>query len=158
MDIPRKQTAYGDPGTTYTFSGNTICAKPWLPCIEDVKKKVEAALEDRWKFNFVLVNRYENGNEYMGEHRDDEADLNKYAPIASVSFGQERDFVFRHKDTRGRTKTRADLKPLKISLTNGSLLVMNHPTNEFWYHSLPVRKRALLPRINLTFRVMLNPA
>lgn len=156
MDIPRKQVAYGDPGLHYTFSGNTIPAKGWLPCIVDVKKKVEAALGGKWIFNFVLINRYKDGTDYMGEHRDDESDLERTAPIASVSFGQKRDFVFRHKDARGKKKTRQDLSVVKTTLASGSLLVMYPPTNEFWYHSLPVRKRAAAPRINLTFRVMVK--
>ncbi|RXM91091.1 DNA oxidative demethylase ALKBH2 [Acipenser ruthenus] len=33
-----------------------------------------------------------------------------------------------------------------------SLLLMNWPTNVNWYHSLPVRKKVLTPRISLTFR------
>lgn len=32
---------------------------------------------------------------------------------------------------------------------------MNPPTNTHWYHSLPVRKKILAPRVNLTFRKIL---
>ncbi len=32
----------------------------------------------------------------MGEHRDDEKDLVRDSPIASLSLGQHRDFVFKH--------------------------------------------------------------
>ena len=53
-------------------------------------------------FNFVLVNRYKDGSEHMGEHRDNEQELVQTAPIASLSFGQTRDFVLRHKDSCGR--------------------------------------------------------
>ena len=95
--------------------------------------------------------RYKDGQDHMGEHRDDEKELDPLCPIASVSLGAARDFIFRHRDARGKQSSR-QIEPVKLELTHGSLLLMNPPTNTFWYHSLPVRKRVLLPRINLTFR------
>ena len=89
----------------------------------------------------------------LGEHRDDEADLVPKSAIASVSLGQPRDFIFRHRDARGKGVKR-NIDPVKIELSHGSLLLMNHPTNVYWFHSLPVRKKAVCPRINLTFREM----
>ena len=150
--IPRKQTAFGDAGLTYNFSGTTVAANEWIPLITDIKSSVESALEE--SFNFVLVNRYGNGNDHIGEHRDDESDLIKGAPIASVTLGCARDFVFKHKDARGKKATRKDICPVTLCLEHGSLLVMKHPTNTEWYHSLPVRKRVHGVRVNLTFRRM----
>lgn len=43
---------------------------------------------------------------------------------------------------------------VKINLEHGSILFMNPPTNEIWYHSLPTRKKLQGVRINLTFRKM----
>lgn len=115
---------------------------------------MEETLDNKWRFNFVLINRYKDGNDYMGEHRDDEKDLDLNAPIASVSFGETRDFVLKHKDNRGGRRFRSDLSHVTIALQHGSLLVMHPPTNKCWYHSLPKRKLAKNPRVNLTFRVM----
>ena len=42
-----------------------------------------------------------DGRDHMGEHKDDEEELVKGSPIASLSLGQARDFVFRHQDARG---------------------------------------------------------
>ena len=158
VDIPRQHAAYGDEGLEYTFSHNRMKAKPWteLPQLLKIKEDVEKVLNDKIKFNFVLVNFYEDGNKYMGEHRDDEKELVKEAPIASVSLGQERDFVFKHKDAKNCKVLSADRQQLKMVLQNGSLLVMNHPTNSYWLHSLPKRKMVAGARINLTFRVMKN--
>ena len=41
----------------------------------------------------------------MGEHKDDEKDLDHTAPIASISFGAQRDFILRHQSVRGKQKT-----------------------------------------------------
>ncbi|XP_052832895.1 DNA oxidative demethylase ALKBH2 [Octopus bimaculoides] len=109
-------------------------------------------------FNFVLINRYKDGNDHMGEHRDDEKDLVRLSPIASLSLGQARGFVFRHECARGSQSKKGapklDIDPIKIQLQHGSLLMMNYPTNVYWYHSLPQRKRLPAVRINMTFRDM----
>ena len=89
----------------------------------------------------------------MGEHRDDEKDLVHGYPIASLSLGQARDFIFKHTDSRGKNAKRC-IDPVKIELQHGSLLMMKHPTNTYWYHALPPRKRLPNVRINMTFRKM----
>ena len=149
--IPRRQTAFGDSGTSYTFSGVTISANPWIPSILELKSAIESATNEC--YNFVLVNYYRNGLDYIGEHRDDETELCPNSSIASLSLGQEREFRFRHKDARG-SKASRKIPPLKIFLAYGSLLLMNPPTNRFWYHSLPKRKCVTGARLNLTFRKM----
>ncbi|XP_076006996.1 DNA oxidative demethylase ALKBH2 [Genypterus blacodes] len=151
-NIPRKQATYGDAGLTYTYSGVKRLACPWTPTLEYIRDAVTKTTGQT--FNFVLVNRYKDGQDHMGEHRDDEKELDPPGPIASVSLGAARDFIFRHRDARGKQSCR-QIDPVKLELAHGSLLLMNPPTNTFWYHSLPVRKKVLLPRINLTFRRLL---
>ncbi|XP_008705853.1 DNA oxidative demethylase ALKBH2 [Ursus maritimus] len=150
--VPRKQATYGNEGLTYTFSGLTLSPKPWIPVLERVRDRVSVVTGET--FNFVLVNRYKDGYDHIGEHRDDERELAPGSPIASVSFGACRDFFFRHKDSRGKKATRK-VEVVRLQLAHGSLLMMNHPTNAHWYHSLPVRKKILAPRVNLTFRKIL---
>ncbi|XP_011887894.1 PREDICTED: alpha-ketoglutarate-dependent dioxygenase alkB homolog 2 isoform X1 [Cercocebus atys] len=150
--VPRKQATYGDAGLTYTFSGLTLSPKPWIPVLERIRDRVSGVTGQT--FNFVLINRYKDGCDHIGEHRDDERELAPGSPIASVSFGACRDFVFRHKDSRGKSPSRR-VAVVRLPLAHGSLLMMNHPTNTHWYHSLPVRKKVLAPRVNLTFRKIL---
>ncbi|XP_054749383.2 DNA oxidative demethylase ALKBH2-like [Lytechinus pictus] len=148
-DIPRKQVAHGDAGVTYKYSGVTVPAKPWIPLLLEIRDRIQEVTG--FKFNFVLINRYADGNNYMGEHRDDEKDLVSTSPIASLSLGQNRDFIFRHCEARG-SQAKRKIPPVKVELEHGSLLMMNYPTNVYWYHSLPVRKKALNTRVNMTFR------
>lgn len=149
MPIPRKQTAYGDPGTTYSFSGTTVKAKKWNPIVLQIKNDVEK--QTGQKFNFCLVNYYANGQDYIGYHKDDEQDLGPNPWIASVSFGQERKFYFKSDNK--------DLAVVKTKLNHGSLCVMMHPTNFYWKHSVPKESVKLCPnpRINLTFRYIEVP-
>lgn len=153
--IPRQQVTYGDPGLTYRFSGVTLTPKPWIPLLLRIRERVTQVTGHT--FNFVLVNRYKDGRDHIGEHRDDERELGPGSPIASVSFGACRDFILRHGDSRGKgaQRQRGAVAPVKLPLAHGSLLVMNYPTNVYWYHSLPVRRAVLTPRVNLTFRRVL---
>jgi len=158
-DIPRKQVAFGDDGLTYKYSNNIVPARSWTPLLRRIKNDVESATGHQ--FNFVLVNRYADGRDHMGEHKDDEEELEIRSPIASLSLGQERDFVFRHQDARGAAAKKTFKQPpsnVKLKLDSGSLLMMNHPTNDFWYHSLPKRSLTSAPnaRINMTFRKMIH--
>ncbi|XP_060080691.1 DNA oxidative demethylase ALKBH2-like [Ylistrum balloti] len=148
-DIPRKQTAYGDDGLNYSYSGKSVAALPWTPLLENIRARVSKATG--WTFNFVLINRYKDGRDHIGEHRDDERELVPKHPIASLSLGQPRDFVFKHAQSRGKNATRK-IAPVTINLEHGSLLMMNYPTNTYWYHSLPQRKSLSGLRINMTFR------
>ncbi|XP_030633275.1 DNA oxidative demethylase ALKBH2 [Chanos chanos] len=147
--VPRKQATYGDEGLMYSFSGVHLSARPWTATLEIIRDAVTKATGHT--FNFVLINRYKDGHDHMGEHRDDERELDPSCPIASVSLGAARDFVFRHKDARSG-QNRRQIDPVKLELAHGSLLLMNSPTNTYWYHSLPTRKKIKSPRINLTFR------
>ena len=85
----------------------------------------------------------------MGFHKDDEKELSRDVPIASLSLGAERDFIFQHHDRRRSANRIANEK---LVLRDGQLLLMRHPTNQLWYHGLPARQKCVAPRINLTFR------
>ncbi|XP_047505529.1 DNA oxidative demethylase ALKBH2-like [Pieris napi] len=148
--LPRQQVAYGDPGITYTYSNLTVPALPWPDPVLALRNFIFRL--KGIKYNFVLVNKYRNGNDHMGEHRDNEPELDHNVPIASLSFGEERTFVLKHRDARKSGPNKKPIPPVSIALEHGSVLLMNPPTNEFWYHSLPKRKKIRGPRINLTFR------
>ena len=103
------------------------------------------------KSNYKRNLRYKDGDDKMGDHKDDEKELDPNVPIASLTLGAERDFVFKHQDRK-----KNNLENVKILLKDGMLLLMKNPTNTFWYHGLPPRKSCHQPRINLTFRQILN--
>jgi alkylated DNA repair dioxygenase AlkB len=107
--------------------------------------KVVAEKESGERYNSCLLNLYHSGEEGMAWHSDGEKDLKKNGAIASMSFGAERKFAFKHKQTQ-------EIVP--IILQHGSLLVMKDQTQTHWLHRLPPTKRVLNPRINLTFRTI----
>jgi alpha-ketoglutarate-dependent dioxygenase alkB family protein 2 len=100
-----------------------------------------------------VVVRYKDGQDKMGFHRDDEKELNPDVPIASLTLGAERDFIFRHCNRRAGAAIQ--IPDEKLVLKDGLLLLMRPPTNQLWYHGLPARRKCTAPRINLTFRSIL---
>lgn len=81
----------------------------------------------------------------MGWHTDAEPELKKNGAIASVSFGAQRKFVFKHKERKDK---------VDLFLEHGSLLIMKDATQTFWQHTLPKTKKVTTPRVNLTFRTI----
>ena len=83
----------------------------------------------------------------MAWHSDGEKSLGKNPVIASLSFGVEREFSFRHKNTK---------QAISLILEHGRLLVMKDKTQINWLHRLPTSKKIPRPGINLTFRTILH--
>lgn len=152
MRIPRKQTAFGDTGISYRFSGTEVPARAWVSFLQELANELTQYLHDQVLLpadcagiNFVLINYYEDGNSYIGWHADDERDLASFA-IVSLSLGASRDFIFRKKSAHDQK--------YKMHLSNGDMLVMLGDTQKHWQHTLPKRTRVTEPRWNLTFRIM----
>jgi len=143
----RKVAWVGDPGCSYTYSGTQKFPQPWTPELLLIKRKIEATAG--WECNSCLLNFYADGSEGMGWHSDDEKELASDAPIASLSLGGVRKFAFRHKSEK---ITRS------LFLENGSLLLMQAPTQQYWQHSLLKTKTEVAARINLTFRKIVHQA
>jgi alkylated DNA repair dioxygenase AlkB len=139
----RKVAWYGDTEFEYTYSKVTKKAHLWTPELLQIKKEIEKKCGQT--FNSCLCNLYHTGTEGMGWHSDDEKDLKKNAAIASVSFGAERKFAFKHKETK---------ETISIHLEHGNLLVMKGRTQTHWLHRLPPTKKVHSPRVNLTFRTV----
>lgn len=142
----RKMAWYGDSEKTYTYSGITRKPLKWTKELLEIKQIVEK--HTKAQFNSCLLNLYQDGTQGMGWHSDDEKELGKNSTIASVSFGESREFRFRHKN----------LKNLKISvlLEGGSLLVMKDEVQQNWLHQVPKSIKITNSRINLTFRKILT--
>ena len=141
----RKVAWYGDENFEYTYSNSTKKAIPWTKELLQLKKMAEEKTGE--KFNSCLLNLYHDGSEGMAYHSDSEKDLKKDGAIASLSLGAERKFSFKHKETKEK---------VELILEHGSLLVMKDETQSFWLHRLPPTKKVFTPRINLTFRTIVN--
>lgn len=141
----RKVAWYGELPFEYTYSNITKQALPWTPELLELKALTEEKTGET--FNSCLLNLYHDGNEGMAWHSDGEKDLKKNGAIGSLSFGAERKFAFKHKATN---------EVVSMVLEHGSLLVMKDETQTHWLHRLPPTKLVSKPRLNLTFRTIVN--
>ncbi|GDX34072.1 alkylated DNA repair protein [Actinomycetes bacterium] len=138
---PRLSTWHNELGQGYKYSGVMRRAQPFSKMLGEIRDRCVEVTDTR--FNSALVNFYRNGQDGMGWHSDDEACNGPEPTIASVSLGATRRFDMRHRKT-GET--------IKIQLESGSLLVMAGKSQQFWVHQIAKTKRVQEPRINLTFR------
>ena len=154
--IPRKQTAFGVKGASYTFAGATVGVDDWNAEYDDpimqeaceIVRYIASRLTDKFgqQFNYALINKYPDNKSKIGYHADDEDDLCENPMILGLSLGQERPIYFK----------RDGEKPVKVSLPHNSLVMMGYPTNKNYKHSIPDFKTKMGPRISLTFRGIMN--
>jgi alkylated DNA repair dioxygenase AlkB len=139
----RKVAWFGEKEFAYTYSKRTKYAKLWTLELLALKQRCEEVSGET--YNSCLLNLYHDGSEGMAYHSDGEKDLKKHGAIASLTFGAERKFSFKHKLSKER---------IDLMLEDGSLLVMKGTTQENWLHRLPPTTKVKTPRVNLTFRTI----
>ncbi|KTC85407.1 MULTISPECIES: alpha-ketoglutarate-dependent dioxygenase AlkB family protein [Legionella] len=145
VKVPRLMAWYGDEDAIYSYSGVKHEPKKWIEPLLEINSYLQEYFGIR--FNSVLANLYRNGQDSMGWHADKEPELGNQPIIASVSLGINRQFCLRHKKQKA---------VLKLSLNHGSVLLMSGETQHYWKHALPKSKLINQPRINLTFRQIVD--
>lgn len=143
---PRLTAWYADRGISYSYSGITMKGFEWNTTLLHIKERIENFF--RLNCNSALLNLYRDGNDSMGWHRDNEKELGKHPVIISVSFGAARKFQLRE------YKTKENL--LSVELEHGSVLIMKGESQPHWEHRVPKESKIRDPRVNITFRVVLQ--
>ena len=139
---PRLTALYDIHGKSYTYSGLTLNPLPFTLLLERLRLKVQ--LESQAEFTTCLLNLYRDGQDSNGWHADNEKTLGTNPVIASLSLGATRQFKLKHREEKNLRTS--------LSLTHGSLLLMQGETQHRWLHQIPKTRKEVGPRINLTFR------
>ncbi len=136
------QMMFVDPPLIQEFSED-IWGKivAWPPPLKALKERVEGVA--RREFPVCRCICYKDGASGADFHADYPA-YGDLSCIASVSLGEEREFLLR------RTEDPADV--FSLTLGDGSLLIMAEGCQERYEHCLPTSDKYKNPRINLTFR------
>ncbi len=93
-------------------------------------------------FDRLLINRYENGTDYIGSHSDKE--VYPGDPVISICYGATRTFRIRDRITKAIV--------LDVPHQNGTLLVMAGNFQHEFKHEIPVQKRVQGARVSVTLR------
>jgi len=144
LPLPRLSAWYGENNKPYTYSGITLNPLPWTDELLQIKSKIEEVA--KVNFSSVLLNRYRDGQDYVGWHTDAEKELGQNPIIGSVNFGATRKFQLRRIDDHK--------EKFELELKHGTLLVMGGATQHFWQHQVPKTATKIGERLNLTFRVI----
>jgi len=139
---PRLTSLHSNSLSTYTYAGLTLQPHPMTTELLALVERMQDVCNH--EFNCVLLNLYRDGSDSNGWHADNEKELGVNPQIASISFGANRFFHFKHRRIKSEN--------YKMELHHGSLLLMEGPMQDHWLHQIPKTKKPLSPRINLTFR------
>ena len=138
---PRLLRFEGDAGVSYIYSRKKYTTESWSAVSLEIRSQLKRYLDV--EFNSVLINLYRDGADSMGLHADNEPELGEQPIIASVSYGAEREIIF--KENNGDRK-------ICVLLPHGSLLLMKGRLQHCWKHEIRKTKKPLQPRVNFTFR------
>ena len=140
---PRLTAWFADAGPQKRMAQKSINANTWTAELEWIRERVEPLAG--FVCNSVLLNYYRDGNDSVAWHSDNESMPGTTTVVASVSFGQVRNFDIRRKQDH-REK-------YAIPLEEGSFLLMKAGFQDGWEHRIARSSRAMKPRLNLTFRL-----
>lgn len=143
---PRLTALYSIDSQDYSYSGITMHPHPMTPELTDILTRIKAVCKT--DFTSVLLNCYRDGQDSNGWHADNEKELGTNPVIASVSFGAERFFHLKHRKIKEEKH--------KMVLHNGSLLLMEGSMQHHWLHQIAKTAKPVGPRINLTFRKIIQ--
>lgn len=125
----------------YYYSGQLAKSKPLQPNILELMQIINTRFET--KYNGILVNKYDDGNNYISDHSDDEANIDKGGVIA-ISYGAVRKFRIRDKITKKII--------MDIPTISNSIIHMGGNFQKEYTHGIPVEKKVQGERYSLTFR------
>lgn len=125
----------------YYYSGQLAKSKPLQPNILELMQIINTRFNTQ--YNGILVNKYDDGNNYISDHSDDETNLDKEGVIA-ISYGAVRKFRIRDKITKKII--------MDIPTTSNSIIHMGGDFQKEFTHGIPVEKKVQGERYSLTFR------
>jgi len=141
IKVPRQVAWFGETGINYPYAGSSHIAQGWPPQLDVLRQQL--SVSEARPLNFVLLNQYCCGSQYMGWHRDDEPCLQ--GAVVSLSVGAPRRFLIEAGTSK---RAGAAIQKCRLELAHGSLL--RHPGG--WRHTLPKTTKPIGTRINLSFR------
>lgn len=134
----------------YKYSGQIVKSYK----MDDILELQLKIINDKIKSDFdsLFMNYYRNnGEDYIGKHSDDEAQMGKNSTVASLTLTDNKECIRIMRFKNKKTNEKIDVK-----LYPGSLLIMSGKTQEEWTHEIPKSKKIKGNRISLTARKFIH--
>ena len=125
----------------YLYSKTLMVSKPLSVALGELLVVINTMLGT--EYNGILINKYNDGTDYIGAHSDSEIGLDPIG-VVSISYGAERNFRIRNKN---------DNKIVyEENTTHCSILHMGGNFQKLYTHEIPIQKKIKDMRISFTFR------
>jgi len=132
---------FSNTSVGYYYTNKLQASKQMTPALNELLHFVNNKLNA--DFNGILVNEYQDGNNYIGKHSDDEKGLSNIG-VVCISFGASRKFRIRNKETNKIV--------MDIPTTSKQLWIMGGQFQQEFTHEIPIEKRVKDSRVSFTFR------
>jgi alkylated DNA repair dioxygenase AlkB len=126
----------------YTYSNQKAKSEKLTPKLASILERVNKHYKEN--YNGLLINRYNDGSEYIGAHSDNENGLGKITNVSSLSVGATRNLRIRDKISKKIVSN--------IPICDGDLLTMIGDFQSKFTHEIPKQLKIKLPRTSITFR------
>jgi alkylated DNA repair dioxygenase AlkB len=130
---------FSDQSIGYSYSNQIAKSQPLTPNFISLLRIINNHFGT--EFNGILVNKYVNGQDYIGFHSD--ADINPEEGVIMISYGAVR--KFRIKDLNNKTL-------FDVSTLPNEIIHMGGDFQKYYKHGVPIQKTIRGERYSLTFR------
>ena len=105
--------------------------------VEDMVQKILPNNIKKPKYNSILINYYENGNQIIPPHQDSKESFGEYPVISLLSIGNTRKLLLERtlKNKLKRDKDKKDMNKV-FNLDDNSLFIMAGNSQKYWCHSI----------------------
>lgn len=121
----------------YLYSKKLMVSKPLSSAMNELLVSINIMLGTQ--YNGILVNKYNDGTDYIGAHSDSEIGLDTIG-VVSISYGSERNFRIRNKNDNKIVH--------EETTTHCSILHMGGNFQKLYTHEIPIQKKIKEPRIS----------
>lgn len=150
----RREYWFNSLGRSYTYGRGegqrTYQPQERHPAIDFVTELLKD--EVGFEYEGCFLNGYEDRNDALGWHADDDPGIDHTRPIAVVTvydhdLAKPRDIEFMNRETGEK---------LRVPVEHGSLLLMHAGMQTTHFHRIPKAGFEVRPRISLTFRGLIT--
>ena len=134
---------FGEHGYSYGKVDHQPCDIPRSGYLADILDKFSKLYPD-FKFNSVLLTKYENGQSTIPMHSDNEEMITPGTDIMTISLGASRTIKFEPKSHHGFS--------LAVNVGHGSCYSMSHESQHLYMHGVPRDNTCTKQRISITLR------
>jgi alkylated DNA repair dioxygenase AlkB len=132
---------FSNESVGYKYSNQMAKSIPLTPGLATLLDEMNAKY--RANFNGILVNKYQDGNEYISAHSDDESGLDPVG-VVMISYGAVRKFRIRDKATKEIIQD--------VPTNSNGIIFMKGDFQKKFTHEIPIEKTVTGVRYSFTFR------